>query len=457
MKNHEMNMCSGPLFSKILMFALPVLLSNVLQLLYNAADGIIVGKFVGDSAFAAVGSNGPLINLITCLITGLSVGANSTTACLYGAGNKNAVHRAVHTAMLVAVIGGVLIGTVGFVFCIPLLRLMSTPEEVLPLAGLYMKIIFAGLPAVAVLNFGSAILRAIGDTRHPMQYLILSGLLNVGLNLLFVAVFQIGVAGVAAATLISQMLAGFLTVRCLMQSEDCFRLSLRKLHIYKAELLRIVRIGIPAGIQASAFSLSNVFIQSSINSLGADAMAGCTAAGNVDNLIYMAQNAFYHTAISFCAQNYGARQYRRIRQSVLYCSAIVTVIGLIIGTGCLAFGNELLQIFVREPKAVAFGFERLRITCMTYFLCGLMEVGSGALRGINRSMISMLGSITGSCLFRIVWIMTVFAANRTVFTLFISYPVSWILTAAFHYTVFFICYRKLVRKAERETVSAEQS
>lgn len=441
----DTDMCSGSLFPKIVAFALPVMLSNVLQLLYNAADGIVVGQFEGDIAFGAVGSNGALITLITCMIVGLSVGVNSVTACLYGAGDRDGVHRAVHTAMLLSLFCGVLIGIFGYIFCIPLLHLMQTPENVLPLASVYMRITFIGLPSVAVLNFGSAVLRAIGDTRHPMQYLILSGAVNVGLNLLFVGVFHMGVSGVAFATIISQTVAAFLTVRCLMRTEGCFRLSLRDLKIHKNELIRIFRIGIPAGIQSSAFSLSNVFIQSSINSLGDLAVAGCTAAGNIDNLIYMAQNAFYHTVISFVAQNYGAHKPKRIKKSLLYCTALSAVIGLLLGSLCLLFSSPLLHIFVDDPRAVEFGFERLSLTCLSYFFCGLMEVGSGALRGINRSVISTVESLIGSCLFRIVWIFTIFAAAPSVKTLFISYPVSWILTSASHYIAFFFCYRKIRR------------
>lgn len=441
----DMDMCSGSLFPKILVFALPVMLSNVLQIVYNAADGIVVGKFEGDLAFAAVSSNGSLINLITSLVMGLAVGANSVCACLYGAGDKDGVHRAVHTSMLLSVIGGVIIGAFGYVFCEPLLRLMQTPENLLPLSEIYMKVTFVGLPAVAVLNFGSAILRAVGDTSHPMIYLILSGLLNVFLNVIFVGAVHMGVAGVAVATIISQVFAAFLTVRRLMHAADCFKLSLRDLKIHKNELARIVRIGIPAGIQSSAFSLSNVFIQSSINSLGDAAVAGGSAAANINNFIYMAQNAFYHASISFCAQNYGAGKPKRILRSLLYCTLSVTVVGLSVGVLAYVFGRDLLHIFVTEELSIAYGREIMQITTIWYFLCGVMEVGSGALRGINRSMISTVGSLVGSCLMRIVWIMTVFAANRTLFVLYISYPVSWLLTAAFHYTVFFVCFRKLSR------------
>ena len=441
----DMDMCSGPLFSKIITFALPVMLSNVLQLLYNAADGIVVARFEGDTAFAAVGSNGALITLITCMIVGLSVGVNSVTACLYGAGDKNGVQRSVHTAMLLSVICGILIGVFGYIFCVPLLNLMQCPQNVLKLSSVYMRITFVGLPSVAVLNFGSAVLRAVGDTRHPMQYLILSGASNVVMNLIFVGIFGMGVAGVAVATILSQTLAAFLTVRRLMKSDGCYRLSLRDLKIHKSELIRFFRIGIPAGIQSSAFSLSNVFIQTSVNSLGDAAVSGCAAAANIDNIIYMAQNAFYHTVISFVAQNYGAHKPKRIIKSFLYCTGVSAAIGLVLGIICLSFANPLLHIFVREPQAIQFGHERLRYTCMFYFVCGLMEVGSGALRGINRSMISTIESLIGSCLFRIVWILTIFAANPTIPTLFVSYPVSWILTAVSHYIVFLLFYRKLKR------------
>lgn len=448
----DMDMCSGSLFPKILIFALPVMLSNVLQIVYNAADGIVVGKFEGDLAFSAVSSNGALINLITSLVMGLAVGANSVAACLYGAGDKDGVHRAVHTSMLLSVIGGILIGVFGYIFCEPLLRLMQTPENLLPLSEIYMKVTFVGLPAVAVLNFGSAILRAVGDTSHPMIYLIISGLLNVVLNIFFVGAVHMGVAGVAVATIISQTVAAFLTVRRLMRAGDCFKLSLRDLKIHKNELIRIVRIGIPAGIQSSAFSLSNVFIQSSINTLGDAAVAGGSAASNINNFIYMAQNAFYHASISFCAQNFGAQKPKRVLRSLLYCTLSVTVVGLSVGIVAYIFGRDLLHIFVTEELSIAYGREIMQITTIWYFLCGVMEVGSGALRGINRSMISTIGSLVGSCLMRIVWIMTIFAAHRTLFVLYISYPVSWLLTAAFHYTVFFVCFRKLSRSVAPTTV-----
>ena len=442
-KTHSIDMCNGPLFLKIVRFCIPVMLSNMLQLVYNAADQIIVGRFAGNTSLAAVGSTASLINLLLCALMGLTVGTSSVIARHFGANNENSLSRAVHTSMTLSIVCGIVVGISGIIFCHPILKLMNTPSNVLRLSTLYMQIYFAGIPFVAVFNFGAAILRAVGDTKRPMIYLVISGLINVVLNIIFVAVFKMDVVGVATATVISQIIAAILTLKCLILTDERYKLNLRELKCYKTELMQIIQVGLPASIQSTSFSISNVFIQSAINSFGEAAMAGCTAAANIDTLIYQAMNALYHTVLSFAGQNYGAQKKDRIVKSVLYCSGIVTVVGLILGTFCHLFGSNLLSFFAEGDEAISYGVERLKITCIPYFICGLMEVAAGGLRGINKSAISMAGSIVGACVLRIVWIYTIFAMSPSILTLFISYPVTWAMTAIFHYTMFFIFIKKM--------------
>ncbi|MBR3941728.1 MAG: MATE family efflux transporter [Clostridia bacterium] len=449
-KRHSVDMCNGPLFSKIVVFFIPVMLSNILQLVYNAADQIIVGKFAGATSLAAVGSTASLFNLITCLLIGIAVGVSSITARHFGSRNRGALTRTVHTAVATSLLFGLILGIIGFVFSKPLLTLMGTPESVLPKSTLYMQILFAGLPFLAVFNFTSAILRAIGDTKRPMIFMIIAGLMNVLLNLFFVIVFKMDVAGVALATVLSQLLSAVLTIRCLTHTEEEYKLTIKNIKIHKGEFRQIMQIGVPSGIQSAGFSLSNVFLQSAINSFGAPAMTGCTASSSVENLTYQATNAFYHTILAFVGQNYGAGQKKRIKKSVLYCLFLATGIGLAIGCLCTLFGESLLGLFIDKntdpafyKEAIAAGTERMRLVLPFYFLCGVMEVGTGALRAMNKSAISMIFSLTGACLLRVIWIYTIFAANPTIKTLFLSYPVTWITTSLFLYGAFIYYYKKL--------------
>jgi len=444
-KKHEVDMCNGPLFPKIVAFFIPVMLSNVLQIVYNAADQLIVGRFAGSRALAAVGSTSSLINLLVCLLIGLSVGVSSVVARNFGAGNKRSLNRAAHTSVLVSIICGAALGIFGIFFAKPLLKLMGSPDEVINLATLYMQIFFAGLPATALFNFCSAILRAIGDTKRPMIFLIIAGILNVILNLIFVVAFKMHVAGVALATVISQALSAYLTLRCLIKTDESYKINLKELKIHKAEFLQIIQVGIPSSIQSSAFSLANVFIQSAVNSFGEFAMAGCAAAATIENFAYQTMNSLYHTSLTFTGQNYGARKIDRIVKSTLYCTGIVTVIGLFIGFLFNAFSEPLTKMFVDSPEAISISVERLNILLPTYFLCGIMEVGAGSLRGINKSGLSMIGSLVGACGLRILWIFTIFAAFPTVFMLYIAFPVSWMVTLLFFYIIFFIIIRKLKR------------
>ena len=445
-KTHEVDMCNGPLFPKIFAFFIPVMLSNVLQIVYNAADQLIVGKFAGSRPLAAVGSTSSLINLITCLLIGLAVGVSSVTARHFGAGNKKSLGRATHTSVAISLIFGVAIGIFGIVFAKPLLRLMGSPDEVIGLATIYMQIYFIGLPATALFNFCSAILRAIGDTKRPMIFLIISGFLNVILNLIFVIFFKMHAAGVALATVISQVLSAYLTLRCLIKSDESYKVNLKELKIYKSEFLQIIQVGIPSSIQSTAFSLANVFIQSAVNSFGEFAMAGCAAAATIEAFVYQATNSLYHTTLSFVGQNYGANKKDRILKSVIYCTGIVTVMGLAVGVLFYVFAEPLLKMFVDTPQAIAAGIERLNLLLPAYFLCGIMEVGAGALRGMNKSVISMVGSLIGACGLRILWIFTIFAMFPTVFCLYIIFPISWIVTSVFFYGLFFhLMYKKAAR------------
>ena len=444
-KSFEIDMCNGPLLGKILLFAFPLMLSGVLQLLFNAADVIVVGRFAGHEALAAVGSTSSLINLLINLFIGLSVGTNVLVANYYGAKKERLVSETVHTSVLTSLISGCILIVAGLFLAGPLLKLMGTPDDVLNQATLYMRIYFMGMPVIMLYNFGSAILRAIGDTRRPLYYLLLAGILNVILNLLFVIRFGMGVAGVALATVLSQVVSAGLIVRALMQSEGCFHLDLRQLKIYPARLKQMIRVGLPAGMQGAIFSVSNVLIQSSINSFGSVVMAGSTAASNIEGFVYNAMNSFYQTSLSFTSQNYGAGKLDRVNRILLLCLSCVTVTGLVLGNGAYLFGRQLLGIYSSDPDVISYGLIRMAYLCIPYFTCGVMDVFVGSLRGMGYSVMPMLVSLTGACGFRILWIFTVFRYSHTLETLFISYVISWILTGGVH----LICYCTAMRRQKQ--------
>ncbi len=446
--SYEMDMCSGPIFVKIVVFAIPLILSGILQLLFNAADIIVVGRFAGSESLAAVGSTSSLINLLVNVFIGMSVGANVLVARYYGGQQMRDLEETVHTAMVMAAVGGGILILVGVVLADPLLTLMGTPEDVLPLATLYMKIFFVGMPVNLVYNFGSAILRAVGDTKRPLYFLLAAGIINVVLNLFFVIALSMGVAGVALATVISQAISAFLIVRCLIKSDAGYRLELRKLRIVKNKMRSIVRIGLPAGLQGAIFSISNVLIQSSVNSFGSVAMAGNTAAQNIEGFVYTSMNAVYQTALSFTSQNFGARRYDRMKRILIYCLILTSLVGFVMGDGAVFLGRRLLGIYSSDSEVIRFGMNRLRIIGTTYFVCGLMDSMVGALRGMGYSVMPMLVSLTGACAFRVLWIYTVFAANRTLPTLYLSYPVSWGITFAAHLICYLVVLKKVKRKME---------
>lgn len=446
-KKYEIDMIHGPLLGKILLFTLPLMASSILQLLFNAADIIVVGRYAGSDALAAVGSTGALINLLTNMFIGFSVGANVLVARYYGAGKPDEVSETVHTSVMLSIIGGVLLAVIGIIFASPLLELMGTPENVLPLAALYVRIYFAGMPMILLYNYGSAILRAIGDTKRPLYYLAVAGVLNIILNLIFVIVFEMSVAGVALATILSQTLSAILVIRCLMHTEGGCHLDLHQLKIHSHKLWKILQLGLPAGLQGSIFSLSNVLIQSSVNSFGAIAMAGNSAAANIEGFTYVAMNSFYQAAITFVSQNMGAMEFKRIRKIAWQCLACVTVTGALLGNLSFFFGHQLLGIYSDEAEVIRYGIYRLEVIGTTYFLCGIMDVCVGCLRGIGYSFLPMVVSLLGACGFRILWIFTVFKGHHDLHTLYISYPISWTITASVHMICFLILYRRMVKKS----------
>ena len=445
-KSYEMDMCSGPLLGKLLRFAFPLMLSGILQLLFNAADIVVVGQFAGSQSLAAVGSTSALINLLVNLFIGLSVGTNVLAARFYGAKRDQEMSETIHTSLLVSVISGLVLVALGVALAGPLLELMGTPEEVLPLAVLYMRIYFCGMPVMMLYNFGSAVLRAIGDTRRPLYFLLAAGAINIGLNLFFVIVFHMDVAGVALATVISQAVSAVLVVRCLSRMEGSLKFSFRRLCLKKRILLQMVKIGLPAGMQGCIFSISNALIQSSINSFGPLAMAGNTAASNLEGFVYTSMNAVYQTSLSFTSQNLGGRKYSRINRVWWMTLGIVTVIGLVFGNLMYLFGRPLLGIYSPDAAVADYGLLRMEMVCVPYFLCGVMDVMVGCLRGMGYSLLPMFVSLTGACAFRVLWIYTVFAWDRTLTVLYLSYPVSWLLTLCVHAACYFWLRRRLPKE-----------
>lgn len=442
---YEIDMCNGALLPKILLFTLPLMLSGILQLLFNAADIIVVGRFAGNEALAAVGSCGSLINLIVNVFIGLSVGANVMVARFYGAGQKKELEEMLHTAIMTALVSGFILIFLGIVVARPALTLMATPEDVIEHSVLYMRIYFVGMPVMMLYNFGSAILRAVGDTKRPLYYLLFAGVINVILNLIFVICFHMGVAGVAWATVISQGISALLVLRCLVQYDGELKLNLKALRIVPDKLLKMIRIGLPAGVQGAFFSISNMLIQSSINSFGSTVMAGNTAAGNIEGFVYTAMNALHQTAISFAGQNFGARKYKRIAKVAFICEICVIMIGLVLGNLVYIFGEIFLQLYSTDSEVIKYGMLRMSIICTTYCLCGMMDVIVGVLRGIGRSIMPMLVTLTGVCAFRVVWIFTYFAAHPSLEVLYISYPISWAATFLVHTACFIFVYRKTMK------------
>ena len=451
MRKHQRSMLEGPLFSGIILYTVPIILTSILQLLFNAADLVVVGQFRGSDAVAAVGATGSLTNLILNLFIGMSVGTGVTVAHGIGGKQYTAVHRTVHTTLPIALISGVVLTVFGVTFSGTFLEMMGTDKDILPLSTTYMQIYFGGITFTMVYNFCSSILRSAGDTKRPLIYLTIAGVVNVALNVVFITVFNMGVDGVALATVISQAISAVLVVSALMRRTDACKLELKKIRIYGRQMKKIISIGLPAGIQGSLFSISNVLIQSSVNSFGPVAMAGHAAAGNLDGFVYVIQNAFMQATVNYVGQNAGAHNFERIKRVVRTCAAMVIVAGALSGSLMYLLGNPLLSIYLPgDHDAIAYGMIRLMMIGIPYFLCGLMEVSTGALRGIGSSVTPMILSIAGVCGFRIVWILTIFKTYHTLDCLYFSYTVSWIITTTAQFIAFAYLFQKKRKKYQLE-------
>lgn len=425
---YEIDMCNGTIMDKLISFALPLMLSGMLQLMFNAVDIIVVGRFSGSRALAAVGSTTALINVFTNLFIGISLGANVLAARFYAAGKEKEMSDTVHTAIAIAIISGLIMAFVGLVFSKGALELMDTPEDVIGQAALYMRIYFIGMPFFMLYNYGAAVLRAVGDTKRPLMFLIVSGCINAVLNLILVIGFSLSVVGVAVATVISQMISCILVLRCLYKSEGSYQIRFSKLKINKKYMIQIFQVGIPAGIQSTVINFSNVLLQSSVNSFGSVAMAGYTAANNILGFLYQSINSVTQACMSFTSQNYGVGKYKRMDRVLADCMILTVAVSLIFGCSAYFFGNYILRIYTSDAEVIKCGLEILSITTVPYFLCGIMDLFPGALRGMGYSAVPMILSVIGTVGMRVLWIYAVFPLNRSLYVLFISYPASWGIT-----------------------------
>lgn len=463
----SIDMTGGPIVKGLLLFAIPIMLTGMLQLLFNAADTVVVGRFGSETAIGAVGSTTALITLIVNLFMGLSVGASVTTAYCYGAKDAKGVQQVVHTSILSATIAGILVGIIGFFVSTPALRLMEAPDNVIGQSATYMKIYFCGTPAMMVYNFGASIVRSSGDTKRPLFYLSISGVVNIILNLIFVIVFHLDVAGVAIATVISQFISAACILVHMMRCDKWYKLEIRKLRIYPEKLLKIIRIGVPAGLQSSVFSISNVVVQSSINSFGSIAVNGNAAAASLEGFMYLSVNAFHQSAVSFTGQNIGAKKYHRTSSIMKAALALAAAVSIVMSGVFLLFREELLHIYIpaympNSQAAVAYGVQRLIIICSTYYLCSGNDVMTGVLRGMGTSLVPALISVIGVCGTRILWVLLIFPSFHTITSLYISYPVSWFISFAAQIICFVFVKRRLQKQMEnieqkRETPPAEEA
>lgn len=443
-KTNQINMTEGPIFTKLLQFSIPLILSSLLQLLFNAADVVVVGRFAGNNSLAAVGSTGSLINLLVNLFMGLSIGTNVVSAHYYGAKRSKEIQETVHTSILLSLYSGIILSVIGVIGSKYILILMQAPHEVLTLATLYLKIYFAGITATMIFNFGSALLRSKGDTKRPLYILFIAGILNLLLNLLFVITFKMDVAGVAWATVLSQCFAAASVIIILVREKDDFKLYFRKLAINPHIFMKIVKIGLPAGFQGIMFSFSNVIIQSSVNTFGALTIAGNAAACNLEGFVYTSMNGFAQGTLTFCSQNMGAKKPERIKRVVWISQGCIIIIGTLLSTLFLLFRFQLLGIFSKDEEVIAAGIRRFWIIFTTYYLCGMMDCMANSLRGIGHSLAPVITSLCGACLYRILWLFTIFQIPRfhTVYCIYITYPISWILT----FTANVIIYRYYIKR-----------
>ena len=440
---YEIDMCNGSILDKLVSFSIPLMLSGILQLLFNAVDIIVVGQFTGNEALAAVGSTTALINVFVNLFIGISLGASVLAARFYATGQEKEMSETVHTSITLALISGIAMGIIGVIAAKGALEQMDTPDNILNLSTLYMRIYFMGMPFFMLYNYGAAILRAVGDTKRPLLFLIISGATNVVLNLLLVIQFHLGVAGVAIATVISQCISCILVLRCLYLSDGSYQLRFNKLGMKTRYVKQIFQIGIPAGIQSTIINFSNVLLQSSVNSFGSVAMAGYTAANNILGFLYVSVNSITQACMSFTSQNYGVRKFKRMDKVLLECLGLTVIVALVLGGGSYLFGAELMHIYTKSTKVIECGVDIMLYTTVTYFLCGIMDLLPGALRGMGHSTVPMILSVIGTVGTRIVWIYVIFPCHRSLDFLFISYPVSWLLTIVMQVICFYFVRKKV--------------
>ena len=448
---YEIDMCNGTIMDKLITFAFPLMLSGVLQLMFNAVDIIVVGRFSGSSSLAAVGSTTALINVFTNLFIGISLGANVLAARFFATGREKEMSETVHTSITFALISGIVMAIIGQICAKGALELMGTPEDVIGLSTLYMRIYFLGMPFFMLYNYGAAILRAVGDTKRPLYFLVISGVINAVLNMALVIVFDLGVAGVAIATVFSQMISCVLVLICLARTDASYRLYISKLGMKQEYLEQIFRVGIPAGIQSTVINFSNALLQSSVNSFGSTAMAGYTAANNVLGFLYMSINSVTQACMSFTSQNYGVGKYKRMDRVLLDCLILSVSVALLLGCGAYIFGTQILQIYTEDAQVVQCGLEILSITTVPYFLCGIMDLFPGALRGMGYSAVPMILSIIGTVGTRILWIFVFFPQYRSLYFLFISYPGSWLATIVMQVICFIVVRRHVHSLAENNS------
>ena len=442
---YEIDMCNGTIMDKLISFSIPLMLSGILQLMFNAVDIVVVGRFSGSQALAAVGSTTALINVFTNLFIGISLGANVLAARYYAAGKTKEMSETVHTAIALALVSGVVMAVTGVVFARGALEIMGTPEDVIGKSTLYMRIYFCGMPFFMMYNYGAAILRAVGDTKRPLIFLIVSGVINAVLNLFLVIGFHLDVAGVGIATVISQLVSCILVLRCLHHTESSYQLHLAKLRIRSVYLKQIFEVGVPAGIQSTVINISNAMLQSSVNSFGSIAMAGYTASNNIFGFLYVSVNSFTQACMSFTSQNYGVKKLKRMDRVLIDCMILSVVVTLILGSSVYVFGPELLHIYSDQADVIQYGMEIFSYTTVTYFLCGLMDLFPGALRGMGYSTVPMILSIIGTVGVRIIWIYGLFPSHRSLTFLFLSYPVSWIATIIMQVICFWFVRKKIHR------------
>jgi putative MATE family efflux protein len=451
-KKYEIDMCNGTLLDKLISFAFPLMLSGILQLMFNAVDIIVVGNFSGSQALAAVGSTTSLINLFINLFIGISLGANVLAARYYAAGKDKEMSETVHSAMALALISGVVMLFVGLIFARGALELMDTPDDVIDQSTLYMRIYFLGMPFFMMYNYGAAILRAVGDTKRPLLFLVIAGIVNAGLNMFLVIVFHLGVAGVAISTVISQMISCVLVIICLYRTQSSYQLRFSKLKLRWEYIKQICKVGIPAGVQSMVINFSNVLLQSSVNSFGSIAMAGYTAANNIFGFLFASINSVTQACMSFTSQNYSVGKYKRMTKVLFECIGLSMAVSLTLGCSAYFFGNKILWIYTDNAAVVKAGMEVLTYSTVTYFLCGIMDLFPGALRGMGYSTVPMILSVVGTVGTRLVWIYGVFPKHRSLDVLFISYPASWFITIVFQVICYIIVRKKLGIAARKRAV-----